>query len=277
MQLPQMKIGVFGGSGFYSLLKDAKSYAVHTPYGVPSDRFTVGELNGVEVAFLPRHGRHHQYPPHRINYRANLWGMRELGVERIISPGACGSLQREILPGTFVLCDQFVDRTGRQGCSTFYDGPAAVHINCEEPYCPQLRELCTETASKLDIPCHNGGTAVIINGPRFSTRAESKWYHSLGWDVINMTQYPEVVLARELGMCYLNISQVTDWDVWIADEEGIKSVTAEEVGRVFKENNERLTLLLKEMMPALSGERTCSCSSMLEEATISPLEIQDHF
>jgi 5'-methylthioadenosine phosphorylase len=202
--------------------------------------------------------------------------MRELGVERIIAPAACGSLQREIPPGTFVLCDQFVDRTYRQGC-TFYDGPAAVHISCQEPYCPQMRELSAKAAEKLNIPCRNGGTAVIINGPRFSTRAESKWYHSLGWDVINMTQYPEVVLARELGMCYLNISLVTDWDVWIADEDGVQSVTADEVGRVFKENNERMLLLLKEMAPALSKERTCACSSILEAANLSPLEIVEPF
>lgn len=274
MRLPQAKIGVFGGSGFYSLLKGAKSYAVHTPYGAPSDRYTVGELAGVPVVFLPRHGRFHQYPPHRINYRANVFGMREFGVERIISPGACGSLQREIPPGTFVLCDQFVDRTARSEC-TFYDGPAAVHISCAEPYCPEMRAICHDLATGMGIPCRNGGTAVIIQGPRFSTRAESKWYHAQGWDVINMTQYPEVVLVRELGMCYLNISLVTDWDVWIADEEGVKSVTAEEVGRVFRENNEKMLLLLEKLVPAVAGERSCACTSMLDEATISPLEIQE--
>ncbi len=274
MRLPQAKIGIFGGSGFYSLLRGAKSYAVHTPYGSPSDRYTVGELAGVPVVFLPRHGRFHQYPPHRINYRANVFGMREFGVERMISPGACGSLQREIPPGTFVLCDQFIDRTARSEC-TFYDGPAAVHISCAEPYCPEMREVCHDLASRMGIPCRNGGTAVIIQGPRFSTRAESKWYHSQGWDVINMTQYPEVVLVREMGMCYLNISLVTDWDVWIADEEGVKSVTAEEVGRVFQENNEKMLLLLEKLVPAVAGERSCACASMLDEATISPLEIQE--
>jgi 5'-methylthioadenosine phosphorylase len=276
MQLPRIKLGVFGGSGFYSLLASATSYAVHTPYGVPSDRFTVGELNGVELVFLPRHGRHHQYPPHSINYRANIWGMKEFGVERIISPGACGSLQKDIPPGTFVLCDQFIDRTSRQEC-TFYDGPAAVHISCQEPYCPQMRQISKATADGLGIECRDGGTAVIINGPRFSTKAESRWYHTQGWDVINMTQYPEVVLAREAGMCYLNISLVTDWDVWIADEEGAKTVTADEVGRVFKENNENLMRLLEEMIPALAADRACSCSSMLDEATLSPLELLEHF
>lgn len=274
MQLPQVRIGIFGGSGFYSLLERSRSYAVHTPYGSPSDRFTVGELGGVEVAFLPRHGRHHQHPPHGINFRANLWGMRELGVERIISPGACGSLQREIPPGTFVLCDQFVDRTSGRD-DTFFDGPVVVHINCSEPYCPAMREVCAGTARRLGIDCRNGGTAVIIQGPRFSSRAESKWYHSQGWDVINMTQYPEVVLARELGMCYLNVSLVTDWDVWVADEQGVKTVSAEEIGRVFRQNNERLLLLLGELLPALAGDLDCECSSMLEEATISPVEMEE--
>ncbi|OFW55445.1 MAG: methylthioadenosine phosphorylase [Candidatus Solincola sediminis] len=276
MQLPDVKIGVFGGSGFYSLLNCAKSYAIHTPYGPASDRFMVGELAGVEIAFLPRHGRNHQYPPHCINYRANVWGMRELGVERIIAPGACGSLQRETPPGTFVLCDQFIDRTARQ-CATYYDGPAAVHINCAEPYCPEMREVCANTAEKLGIPYRGGGTAVIINGPRFSTKAESKWYHSMGWDVINMTQYPEVALARELGMCYLNISLVTDWDVWIADEEGVGMVTADEVGRVFKANNDEMMLLLQEMIPGLSVELGCDCAAMLDEAVISPLELEETF
>ncbi len=274
MKLPEVRIGIFGGSGFYRLLKGAKSYAVHTPYGSPSDRYMVGELAGVPVVFLPRHGRFHQFPPHRINYRANIYGMREFGVERIISPGACGSLQREIPPGSFVLCDQFVDRTSRQDC-TFYDGPAAVHISCADPYCPDMRAVCHELATGMGIDCRNGGTAVIINGPRFSTRAESKWYHAQGWDVINMTQYPEVVLAREMSMCYLNISLVTDWDVWIADEEGVKSVTAEEVGRVFRENNEKLLLLLERLVPAVAGERRCDCASVLEEATISPIEIEE--
>jgi 5'-methylthioadenosine phosphorylase len=276
MRLPEVRIGVFGGSGFYSLLKRTKSYAIHTPYGPPSDRFMVGEVAGVEVAFLPRHGRHHQYPPHSINYRANIWGMKELGVERIVSPGACGSLQSHIPLGTFVICDQFIDRTGRQK-ATFFDGPAAIHINCADPYCPAMRDLCASSAEKLGIPYQSGGTAVIINGPRFSTRAESKWYHSQGWDVINMTQYPEIVLAREMGMCYLNISLVTDWDVWIADEAGVKSVTADEVGRVFQANNERMRLLLDDMIPALSGELACDCSAMLDEAVLSPLEMEETF
>jgi 5'-methylthioadenosine phosphorylase len=276
MRLPEVKIGVFGGSGFYSLLNSATSYAVSTPYGAPSDRVMVGELSGIKIAFLPRHGRYHQYPPHRINYRANLWAMKELGAERIVSPGACGSLQREIPPGTFVLCDQFIDRTGRQDV-TFFDGPCAVHINCAEPYCPSMRKIAAASAEKLGIDCRNGGTAVIIAGPRFSSRAESKWYHSAGWDVINMTQYPEVVLARELGMCYLNVSLVTDWDVWMADEQGVGMVTADEVGRVFQANNEKMRLLLEDMIPALAGEIECECSAILEEAVISPFELEETF
>jgi 5'-methylthioadenosine phosphorylase len=138
-----------------------------------------------------------------------------------------------------------------------------------------MREICAEVAETLDIDCVNGGTAVVIQGPRFSTKAESNWFHSMGWAVVNMTQYPEVVLARELGMCYLNISLVTDWDVWIAGQTGIKTVTAEEVGRVFKENNENLLRLLEEMMPTISEERTCDCAAMLDQAVISPLVLEE--
>lgn len=274
MELPRVKIGILGGSGFYSLLKNCRTYAIQTPYGTPSDRYSVGELNGVGVAFLPRHGRHHQYPPHRINYRGNLWGMKELGVERIIAPAACGSLQGDIPLGTFVLCDQFIDRTsGRE--STFYDGPAAVHISCEEPYCPQLRKLCQKTAEDLGISCRDGGTAAVIEGPRFSTRAESSWFHSMGWSVVNMTQYPEVVLSRELGMCYLNISLVTDWDVWIAGQTGIKTVTAEEVGKVFQENIDNVKRLLESFVPAVEEAEPCGCADILEESIISPLVLEE--
>ncbi|MDY6796732.1 MAG: S-methyl-5'-thioadenosine phosphorylase [Actinomycetota bacterium] len=276
MELPRVKIGIFGGSGFYSLLKKARSYAIHTPYGIPSDRYVVGEFNGIEVAFLPRHGRHHQYPPHSINYRANLWGMKELGVERIIAPAACGSLQGDIPLGTFVLCDQFIDRTfGRD--FTFYDGPTAVHISCAEPYCPQMRRICQETAEQIGVPCRNGGTAVVVQGPRFSTKAESSWFHSMGWSVVNMTQYPEVVLSRELGMCYLNVSLVTDWDVWIAGQTGIKTVTAEEVGRVFKNNIANVKRLMEAFLPVIARAEPCDSGAILQEAVISPQVLEEEF
>ncbi|MHB8780553.1 MAG: S-methyl-5'-thioadenosine phosphorylase [Candidatus Geothermincolia bacterium] len=265
------EIGVFGGSGFYSLLTESREFAVNTPYGPPSDRITIGDVAGRRVAFLPRHGRMHQLPPHRIEYRANLWAMKELGVRRILAPGACGSLQADIEPGCFVICDQFVDRTsGRR--HTFYDGPAAVHLSMDEPYCPQLRKIATQTAASLKIPVRGAGTAVIVQGPRFSTKAESRWFTQMGWSVVNMTQYPEVVLARELEICYLNISLVTDWDVGLVGEPGVKPVTANEVHRVFAENNQKLRDLIYELIPAIPLVRGCGCGEALAGAVISPVE-----
>ncbi len=265
------EIGVFGGSGFYSLLDRAREFAIDTPYGPPSDRLTVGEIDGRRVAFLPRHGRFHQYPPHSINYRANLWAMKELGVKRIIAPGACGSLQPDIEPGCFVVCDQFVDRTSGRA-QTFYDGPLAIHVSTAEPYCPELRGLVAERAGELGITVRPAGTAVIIQGPRFSTKAESLWFTHMGWDVVNMTGYPEVTLARELELCYVNIALVTDWDAGVHAEAGVKPVTADEVHRVFAENNQRLHDLLYALIPAIPAERHCPCSTALSGAVLSPIE-----
>ncbi len=265
------EIGVFGGSGFYSLLDGAREFAIDTPYGPPSDRLTVGEIDGRRVAFLPRHGRFHQHPPHSINYRANLWAMKELGVQRVIAPGACGSLQPDVEPGCFVVCDQFVDRTSGRP-QTFYDGPLAIHVSTAEPYCPELRSLVTERASGLGIPVRPTGTAVIIQGPRFSTKAESHWFTHMGWDVVNMTGYPEVTLARELELCYVNIALVTDWDAGVHAEAGVKPVTADEVHRVFAQNNQRLHDLLYALIPAIPAERHCPCAEALSQAVLSPIE-----
>ena len=261
------EIGVFGGSGFYSLLENAVERTINTPYGHPSDRVAIGEIAGRRVAFMPRHGQGHRYPAHRVNYRANIWAMWSLGVTRIIGPCAAGSLQPQVEPGHFVVCDQFVDRTsGRQ--DTYYDGPLSVHISSADPYCAQLRPLAVDVGSELGIPMHERGTVVIIQGPRFSTRAESRWFTSMGWEVINMTQYPEVVLARELEMCYFNISLITDWDVGLEGEAGIAPVTVEEVIRVFNENNDHLKKLIHELVPRIPTERTCSCGSALQGAII---------
>jgi 5'-methylthioadenosine phosphorylase len=263
--LASAEIGVFGGSGFYSFLEGVEEIAVETPYGAPSDRITIGEIGGRKVAFLPRHGREHQYPPHKINYRANIYAMKELGVKRIIGPCAAGSLQPHIKPGDFVICDQFIDRTnGRQ--DTFYDGPIATHVSSADPYCPTMRKVAFETAKSLGIPVHGSGTVVVIQGPRFSTRAESKWFASLGWEVINMTQYPEAFLAREVEICYVNISLITDYDVGLEGRPEITPVSHEEVIRVFNENNEKLRKLLFEMIPRLPKERECICAQALEGA-----------
>lgn len=259
------EIGVFGGSGFYSFLDNIKEIKVETPYGNPSAKIALGEISGRKVAFLPRHGSQHEFPPHMINYRANIWAMKKIGVDRILAPCACGSLQADIKPGTFVVCDQFIDRTkGR--FDTFYDGPIPTHISSADPYCSNLREVAVKTAKELKIPVKDGGTVVTIQGPRFSTRAESKWFSAHGWEVINMTQYPEVVLARELEICYLNISLITDYDVGLEGVAGVEPVTAEEVLRVFQENCEKIKDLLFKMIPQIPQKRDCACPKALEFA-----------
>jgi 5'-methylthioadenosine phosphorylase len=251
------EIGIFGGSGFYSFLEDVEEVEVDTPYGKPSAPFVLGEIEGKRVAFLPRHGRQHELPPHAIPYRANVWAMRELGVRRLIGPNASGALKSELRLGEFVVCDQFVDRTsGRQ--DTFYDGPETTHVSAADPYCPDLRRLLVETAAELVIPVRDGGTVVAIQGPRFSTRAESRWFQDAGWDVINMTAYPEGYLARELELCYANISMVTDHDVGV---EGTPPVSHEQVIAVFEENNDRLRELLFAVVPRIPpqpGEHLCA-------------------
>jgi 5'-methylthioadenosine phosphorylase len=262
MDYPQAEIGVFGGSGLYSLLEDPAEITVQTPYGDPSAPITYGEIGGRTVAFMPRHGTSHTLPPHMINYRANVYAMKQMGVSRIIGPNACGSLQAHVKPGDFVVCDQFVDRTtGRK--DTFYDGPQTTHVSSADPYCPTMRQVAVETARELGISVHDGGTVVVIQGPRFSTRAESRWFASQGWEVINMTQYPESYLARELEICYCNISLITDYDAGTA---GATPVTNDEVVRVFAENTEKVRDLLYAMIPALPKERLCVCATALEGA-----------
>jgi 5'-methylthioadenosine phosphorylase len=255
------EIGIFGGSGFYSFLEDFEELKVDTPYGAPSSQVALGKVGTKSVAFLPRHGADHQYPPHAINYRANMWAFREVGVKRVIGPCAAGSLQPHVKPGEFVICDQLVDRTwGRK--DTFYDGPVTTHVSFADPYCPECRQAAGRAASHLRIPCHDRGTVVVIQGPRFSTRAESKWFGQMGWEVINMTQYPEAILARELGMCYVNISLITDYDVGLEGSPETKPVTHEEVIRVFRENNHRLRGLLFRMVEELADDRTCECEAI---------------
>jgi 5'-methylthioadenosine phosphorylase len=259
------EVGVFGGSGFYSFLEDVEEVTVDTPYGHPSDTYFVGDVGGTRVAFLPRHGRRHQLPPHMINYRANVWGMKELGVKRIIGPCASGSLKKEVGLGHFVVCDQFVDRTwGRR--DTFYDGPITTHVSAADPYCPDLRKVLVRTGRELGITVHDGGTVVVIQGPRFSTRAESKWFSAMGWDAINMTGYPEAYLARELELCYANISLITDYDAGLADDPTVPAVSHHDVVTAFNANNARLRELLFKVIPLLASEPDCECDSALAGA-----------
>ena len=262
------EIGVFGGSGFYSFLEDTTEFDLKTPYGDPSDKVVIGEVGGKKVAFLPRHGKDHDLPPHMINFRANIYAMKELGVKYIFGPCASGSLQPHIKPGQFVICNQFVDRTkGRK--DTFFDGPKTVHIGMAEPYCPDLRKIVIQSAKELDIDHHPKGTVVIIQGPRFSTVAESKWFASQDWEVINMTQYPESYLAREQEICYVNISLITDYDVGLEGHPDVAPVNMEEVVKVFNENNEKLKDLLFKAIGKIPEGRQCICSRALKDAIIS--------
>lgn len=245
------EIGVFGGSGFYSLLDDVTEVKVDTPYGPPSDSIMLAKVAGRSVAFLPRHGRHHTLPPHQINYRANVWAMHKLGVKAVISPCAVGSLQKRIAPGSFVVIDQFVDRTkGR--ADTFYDGPITSHISPADMYDSKLRKLAVECARELGIECHDGGTVVVIQGPRFSTKAESEWFTKMGWDIINMTQYPEGYLCHELGMAVVNISLVTDYDSGVVAD--VEAVNAHNVLEVFKQNADNARKVVLELIARMPAD-----------------------
>jgi 5'-methylthioadenosine phosphorylase len=266
---PTAEIAVLGGTGFYRFLDDITEVAVHTPYGPPSARVAVGEMSGRTVAFLPRHGVHHELPAHRVNYRANLWALRRLGVRRVLAPCSVGSLQPHLEPGDFVVCDQLVDRTrGRD--DTYFHGPVINHIAFADPYCAELGSVVVQAAQAEGITAHPRGTVVVIQGPRFSTRAESRWFSSAGWDVVNMTQYPEVILARELGMCYSGIALVTDYDVGLEGVEGIEPVTMEVVFRVLADNVERVRRLLGRAIPAVPDDRSCTCGQALDPGSLPP-------
>jgi 5'-methylthioadenosine phosphorylase len=264
----QADIGIFGGSGFYKLLTDAQEVFIpDNPYGSPSDTLFVGELAGKRVAFLPRHGRRHNIPPHLINYRANLWAMKQLGVTRVISPCAAGSLQKHVAPGHFVVSDQYVDRTNSRK-DTFYDGPVATHVSAADPYCPELRELAIAAGKAAGITMHPTGTVVVIQGPRFSTKAESRWFSSQGWEVINMTQYPEAHLARELEMCVVNVALITDYDSGLVGD--VEPVSHTEVVKVFNDNLGKLQNLLGELLKTIpSGRSKCKCAETLAHARLS--------
>lgn len=252
------KIGVFGGSGFYKFLDNIEEVRVETPYGMPSDNLFIGQIGDHKVAFMPRHGRNHTLLPHMVNYRANVWAMKSVGVERVISPCAAGSLQKHVEPGSFVICDQFVDWTdGRK--STFFEGPIVTHPSPADMYCPELRELAINTAKKLGISVHETGTVVVVNGPRFSTKAESKFFTNQGWEVINMSAFPENYLVKEMDMCPLNISLITDYDAGLVGD--VAPVSHHEVMQVFNSNLENLKKLLFSMIESIPNERAnCICA-----------------
>ena len=252
-------IGVIGGSGLYALLDDAREVVVDTPYGPPSDPLVVGQVRGRTVAFVPRHGRDHRFPPHRIPYRANLWALRSIGVRQVLAPCAVGGLQPHLGPGALVVPDQLVDRTSGR-VQTFHD-TGAVHVSFADPYCPSGRAVAVAAAEDAAWGVTDGGTMVVVEGPRFSTRAESRWFSGQGWSVVNMTGHPEAVLARELALCYTAIALVTDLDAGV---EGGDSVTQEEVFRFFGENTARLRELLFDVVAGLPAEPECACRSSLD-------------
>jgi 5'-methylthioadenosine phosphorylase len=258
--MAEATLGVIGGSGLYALLDDAVEHTVGTPYGEPSDPITVATVADRRVAFLPRHGRQHQFPPHRIPYRANLWALRELGVEQILAPCAVGGLRAELGPGSFVVPDQLIDRTSGR-VQTFYD-EGARHVNFADPYCPEGRQAVLTLARESGLAVTDGGTMVVVEGPRFSTRAESRAFTQMGASIINMTGHPEAVLARELALCYTSIALVTDLDAGV---EGDHGVTMDEVFRVFNDNLAVLRGLLLSVLAVMPTERTCPCRHAADE------------
>jgi len=256
------EIGIFGGTGIYDsgLLEDAKEITLDTPYGKTSDSITVGVFKGRKIAFMPRHGKKHSIPPHMINFRANIWAFKELGVKRIIAPSAVGSLKEEIKPSHFALPSQFLDFTKSREGSFSKDGKV-IHISVANPFCPELQNVVVKTATEQNVTIHKDCTYVCIEGPRFSTKAESKFFRSAGADIIGMTLVPECQLAREAQMCYVSVSTVTDYDVWAE-----KSVTAKEVFETISKNVEKIKKMLIKLIDEIPQQRRCSCDKALAEA-----------
>jgi 5'-methylthioadenosine phosphorylase len=263
----QASIGVIGGSGFYSLLENVRERQVETPYGPPSDSLFLAELDGRTVAFLPRHGRRHSIPPHKINYRANIWALKSVGVRYLISPCAAGGLQPHVKPEHFVVCDQYVDRT-RGRIDTFYDGPEVHHVSPADPYCPNLRKLAVEVIREHGITAHERGTMVVINGPRFSTKAESKWFSAQGWEVIGMTGYPEAYLALEQQIAVVNISLITDYDCGLFAEGTVDPVNATEVYAVFQKNAHRIKAVVLDLIRRIPLDMDSPHHHALEHAKV---------
>ncbi len=250
---PIADVGVFGGSGFYEFLDDTETVPLDTPYGPPSSPLVVGRIGERRVAFLPRHGASHSHPPHRINYRANLDVMRQAGVRALLGPCASGSLHKDVAPGHFVVLDQFVDRTSGRA-DTFWDTGEPDHVPMADPYDDALRRVAIEACRAEGVTVHEAGTVVVVQGPRFSTRAESRWFSSQGWQVINMTQYPEVALANEARIPYASIALITDYDAGLEDDPDVPSVTQDEVFAFFEQNVEVVRRVLFRAISAIPDE-----------------------
>jgi 5'-methylthioadenosine phosphorylase len=262
-------VGVIGGSGLYDpgVLRDVKEFKIYTPYGEPSDSIIVGELGGKKVGFIPRHGRGHRIPPHKVNYRANIWALKFLGAKYIIAVSAVGSLREEYAPGHLVVPNQFIDMTKGYRAHTFFEGPVVAHVSMADPFCEYLREELIKGGRELGYIIHDSGTYICIEGPRFSTRAESRlWRDVFKADIIGMTLVPEINLACEAEICYATLALVTDYDVWAE-----KPVTAEEVSKVMSENVSKAKKILELVIPRLRDEpphEKCSCCRSHETALI---------
>ncbi|RLF31977.1 MAG: S-methyl-5'-thioadenosine phosphorylase [Thermoplasmata archaeon] len=260
------KIGIIGGSGFYNMgiIKNTEEIEVETPFGKPSDKLTIGTIGNTEVVFLPRHGRYHQYPPHNVNYRANVFAMKQSGVEYLISIAAVGSLKKEIKPCDFVIAEQLIDRTNKR-LNTFFDEGITVHVGFADPFCKKLSNIAYEIIKKENLDVHHG-TYLCMEGPQFSTRAESNLYRSWNVDVIGMTLGPEAKLAREAEMCLCGLLTVTDYDCWY---EGEEDVSVSSVVENLKKNDENMANIIRKLIPKIDYRRTCECSNALENAVIT--------
>lgn len=263
---PRADLGLIGGSGFYEFFDSAERRRVTTPFGDPSDDVVVGEIEGRRVAFIARHGQGHRFAPHRVNYRANLWALRSVGVRQVLSPCAVGSLKAELGPGTIVVPDQIVDRTwGREHTMYAEEGPV-VHVGFAEPFCPRGRAVAIQAARTAGKTVVDAGTLVVINGPRFSSAAESRWHQQAGWSIVGMTAMPEAALARELAMCFTTVALVTDHDAGV---DGGAAVTHEQVLAVFGDNIEGLKSVLQSALAAMPADEgddaaTCACRRALD-------------
>jgi len=264
-----VKIGIIGGSGLYKMgiIKDVEVVEVNTPFGKPSDMISFGKIKGVNVVFLPRHGKNHAIAPHKVNYRANIFAMKECGVEYLISTAAVGSLKKEIKPCDFVIADQLIDRSFKRKTTFFEDGIVA-HVSFADPFCKTLSDIAFKTIEEEDVDIHRG-TYICMEGPQFSTRAESNLYRNWNVDVVGMTLATEAKLAREAEICLCGILTVTDYDCWYSGEE---EVTVTNVIENLKKNDENMANIIKRLIPKIKYKRTCKCHNAMEHAVITSSE-----
>lgn len=264
-------IGIIGGSGLYSMagLKNTREIRVKTPFGEPSDAIVIGTLEGKRVAFLARHGRGHRILPSEINFRANICAMKQLGVERVISVSAVGSLQEDLRPGEFLVADQFVDRT-KNRASTFFGDGLVAHVAFDKPTCPQVSAVLADASERCAVKVHRRGTYVCIEGPQFSTLAEAHLHRQLRFEVIGMTNVTEAKLAREAELCYATMAMITDYDCWHPEHE---SVTATQIIATLNQNAENAQKVLREAVRSMPAERTCKCGAALKHALITDLKL----